>query len=50
MKEYQIIKALNTKEAQKLMNDMSEQGWEVVCMTGWQNTVSLLITFAKEKE
>jgi len=48
MKEYKILKAKNAKEAERLMNEMSEQGWEVVTMTYWNAwTIHLLITFRR---
>ena len=38
------------KNAEKIMNDMAAQGWEVVSTTSWSFwRVSLLITFSREK-
>lgn len=48
MKEYKVVET--TKHgAEKLMNDMAKQGWEVVSMTYWNMwKIGLLITFSKE--
>lgn len=49
MKEYKVIEVSKNK-AEKTMNDMAEQGWEVVTMTYWNCwKISLLITFSREK-
>lgn len=49
MKEYKIIETKKRKAAQ-VMNDMSLQGWEVVCMTYWYYwKFRVLITFSREK-
>ncbi len=50
MKEHKVIET-RRRNAEKLMNDMAKQGWEVVSMTYWRKLIShaLLITFSKEK-
>ena len=50
MKEYKVIEA-RRKNAEKLMNEMVRQGWEVVSTSLWRKLLSysLLITFSKEK-
>lgn len=49
MKEYKVIET-NKNQAEKLMNEMAAQGWEVVSMTYWNCwKISLLITFSKDK-
>lgn len=50
MKEYKVIEAANRKKAEQVMNEMAEQGWEVVSMSYWNAwKVCLLITFVREK-
>ena len=47
MKEYKVIET-KKNQAEKLMNEMAIQGWEVVSMTYWNMwKISLLITFSK---
>ena len=49
MKEYKVVETTKGK-AEKLMNDMAKQGWEVVSVTYWSMwKIGLLITFSKEK-
>lgn len=49
MKEYKVIET-KKNQAEKLMNEMAIQGWEVVSMTYWNMwKISLLITFSKDK-
>ncbi|MCH5198654.1 MAG: DUF4177 domain-containing protein [Oscillospiraceae bacterium] len=49
MKEYKMIQT-EKNQAEKVMNDMAEEGWEVVTVTFWNYwTVSLLITFFRER-
>ena len=50
MKEYKILKAGNKKKAEELMNQMSQEGWEVVSTCPCRGLLSLkiLITFAHE--
>ena len=49
MKEYKVVET-SKHRAQQLMNDMAQQGWEVVSMTYWSMwKVSLLITFSRSK-
>ena len=48
MKEYKVME-VKKREAEKRMNDMSAQGWEVVSMTYWNNwKIRLLIVFSRE--
>lgn len=48
MKKYKIVE-VDKCDAEKTMNDMAAQGWEVVSMTYWNFfTVSLLIVFSRE--
>ena len=51
MKVYKVIEA-RRKNAEKLMNEMVGQGWEVVSTSLWRKLLSwsLLITFSKEKQ
>lgn len=52
MKEYMVVElpARQKNSAEKVMNDMASQGWEVVSMTYWSYwKTSLLITFSREK-
>jgi hypothetical protein len=49
MKEYKILE-VKKKEAEKVMNDMAKEGWEVVSVNYWNAwKISLMITFSKEK-
>ena len=49
MKKYKIIEVPYDKsceKAEKLMDEMSEKGWEVVCVSSdYPRTLKLLITF-----
>ena len=48
MKEYKVLET-SKKNAEKLMNDMAKQGWEVVSVTYWSMwTIGLLITFSRD--
>lgn len=48
MKEYKVLETTK-KNAEKLMNDMAKQGWEVVSVTYWSMwTIGLLITFSRD--
>ena len=48
MKEYKVLET-SKKNAEKLMNDMAKQGWEVVSVTYWSmRTIGLLITFSRD--
>ena len=50
MKEYKMVET-RKKQAEKLMNDMAKEGWEVVSTSYWSMlTISLLITFARETD
>lgn len=49
MKEYKLIETPQ-KDAEQLMNDMAQHGWEVVSVNFWSKwKVCLMITFAREK-
>ena len=49
MKEYRVIKAKNEQDAERIMNDMARQGWEVVTVTFWHYVgAHVLITFTRE--
>ena len=49
MKEYKVIEA-NRKQAERIMNEMAMQGWEVVSVVYWNNFIAcLVITFSKDK-
>ena len=49
MKEYKVIETKKI-HAEKIMNEMAAQGWEVVSVTYWTAwNISLLITFSKDK-
>jgi len=52
LKKYQIVQVdydKNYEKAQRLMNEMSEKGWEAVCVSSDPfRTVNLLITFCRE--
>ena len=50
MKKYKMIETTKRK-AEYLMNEMTQQGWEVVSMTCWRKwlSYSLLIIFSKDK-
>ena len=48
MKEYKVVES-RKGDAEKIMNDMARQGWEVVSVTYWSCwKISLLITFSRE--
>ena len=48
MKEYRIVES-RKGNAEKIMNDMARQGWEVVSVAYWSYfNISLLITFSRE--
>lgn len=50
MKEYKMVE-VKKREAEKVMNDLAAQGWEVVTVTYWSYwNVSLLITFCRERQ
>ena len=49
MKEYKVIETKKNK-VERLMNEMAQQGWDVVSVTyysGW--SISLLVTFSRDK-
>ena len=49
MKEYRVIEA-DKKNAEEIMNDMAQNGWEVFAVTYWNKwDVCLLITFVRER-
>ncbi len=48
MKEYKIVEVKKSL-AEKTMNEMAKQGWEVVSFTAWNFwKVSIMITFSRE--
>ena len=48
MKEYKVLET-SKKNAEKLMNVLAKQGWEVVSVTYWSMwTIGLLITFSRD--
>ncbi len=54
MKKYKIVKVkwdLELEKAEKVMNEMAQEGWEVVCMsTEPAQTMRLIITFSRTEE
>jgi len=52
MKKYKIVKVdydINYKKAETVMNEMSEKGWEVVCIsTESFSSMKLVITFCRD--
>ena len=49
MKEYKMMET-KKRDAEKLMNDMAAQGWEVVSVTYWSYwNIRLLVTFARDR-
>ena len=49
MKQYKIVEANNSKDAERKMNEMAKEGWRVVVTTYWMNFKALLIiTFEKD--
>ena len=47
MKEYKLVE-VSKRKAEQLMNEMAEQGWEVVSVSYWNGwKVCLLITLAR---
>lgn len=50
MKEYKIEYAKSLKVAEKIMNDLARDGWQVVSTAFWYKWKSgLAITFEREK-
>ena len=48
MKQYKMLET-SKADAEKLMNEMAKEGWEVVSVTFWNFWgVCLLITFSKD--
>ncbi len=48
MKEYKILD-VKKNQAEKIMNDMAKDGWEVVSVNYWNAwTLCLMITFVQE--
>ena len=50
MKEYKVVGAKDIKQAEEKMNEMAQQGWEVVNTSyyyGW--SIQIVITFVREK-
>ncbi len=54
MKEYKLVKVkwdLELKRAEEIMNEMAQEGWEVVCMsTEPAQTMLLIITFSRTRK
>lgn len=51
MKEYKVMKAEKPEKAEKLMNEMAQEGWIVKDVSFWTNfEVTMWITFEREKE
>lgn len=51
MLEYRVIEVKNSDEAEKAMNEMAANGWEVVEVTYWQKmNYRLIITFKRERK
>ncbi len=49
MKTYKIVETRKSC-AERLMNDMAAQGWQVVSVSYWSYwTIRLLITFVREQ-
>ena len=49
MKQYKVIDAKDSKEAELIMNKMAQDGWRVISTTYWTNfKVCLIITFEKD--
>lgn len=49
MKQYKVIEAKNSAEAEQIMNEMAKDGWRVISNTFWQNFKAILIiTFEKD--
>ena len=50
MYEYLVKEAKDSKEAEKIMNELAKDGWRVISNTYWINfKVMLIITFEREK-
>lgn len=48
MKEYKIVE-VKKAQAEKTMNEMAKQGWEVVSFTAWNNwRISIMIAFSRD--
>lgn len=51
MKDYKVVEAKNSHEAEKIMNEMAVQGWNVKAVTYWMKwTYRLIITLERDKE
>lgn len=49
MKQYKVLEAKNSKEAEDIMNKMAQEGWSVISTVYWMNFKAILIiTFEKE--
>lgn len=52
MKQYKIVKVafdINYEKAEKLMNEMAQDGWEVVCVSPEPvDSLKMMITFCRE--
>ena len=50
MKEYKVIGAKDLKQAEEKMNEMAQEGWEVVDVSYYHGLlISVMITFSREK-
>ena len=51
MKEYKVVEAKNSKEAEEIMNRYAQSGWKVISNTYWINFKAvLIITFERDKQ
>jgi hypothetical protein len=51
MKEYKVLEAKNSKEAEKIINDHAKEGFKVISVVFWSNFLPLLIiTLEKDKD
>ncbi len=50
MKEYKVVEVRERELAEKTMNEMAKDGWEVVSTNFWNVwKVCIMITFVREK-
>ena len=51
MKEYKLIGAKSIQQAEEKMNEMAQQGWEVVNTSYYYGMkIVIVITFSREKQ
>ncbi|MBQ8813337.1 MAG: hypothetical protein IJZ85_02415 [Lachnospiraceae bacterium] len=49
MKEYKVLE-VKKKKAERVMNEMATEGWEVVSVNYWYKwKICLVVTFSREK-